>query len=134
MLEYIFFNKKTCHLFDKYATSSGIVSIIDCSDECFTVRLPEDLDEMILEKLENHYDELMDMDRNLTEQQQDSSGDIHTAGITIQLKDGRYVYASVAPELLSKVMQSISTDELNTLVCAITEAVEDPDERGLCQR
>ncbi len=31
-------------------------------------------------------------------------------------------------------MQSINADELNTLVCAITEAVEDPDERGLCQR
>ncbi len=76
----------------------------------------------------------MDMDRNLSEQQKDSSEDIHTAGITIQLKDGRFVYASVAPELLARVMESISADDLNTLVCAITEAVENPDERGLCQR
>jgi hypothetical protein len=134
MLEYIFFNEKTCHLFEQTAISAGINPAIDCADECFTVKLPEDLDEVILEKLENDYDKLMDIDRDLTEQQQDSANDIHAAGITIQLKDGRFVYASVTPELLNKVMQSISADELNTLVCAITEAVEDPDERGLCQR
>ncbi len=89
---------------------------------------------MTLEKLEDYYDELVDMDRLLAEQQDDSSGNIHAAGINICLKDGRHVYASVSPDLLNKVMQSISTDELNTLVCAITEAVENPDESSLCQR
>lgn len=134
MLEYIFFNEKTCQLFEKTATTAGINPVIDCADDYFTVRLPEDLEEVLLEKLEDYYDELMDMDRELAEQQENSEEDIHAAGINIQLKDGRYVYASVSPELLSKVMQSISTDELNTLVCAITEAVEDPDESSLCQR
>jgi len=134
MLDYIFFNKETCQLFEKTAISSGIKAEITCADGCFTVRIPEDLDEVVLEKIEDDYDKLMDIDRDLTEKQVDTSDDIHTAGISIQLKDGRYVYASVAPELLNKVMRSISTDELNTLVCAITEAVEDPDDRGLCQR
>lgn len=36
--------------------------------------------------------------------------------------------------LLNSVMQSINADWLNTLVCTITEAVEDPDQRGLMQR
>ena len=94
----------------------------------------EDSDEVVLEKLEDYYDELMDIDRTLVEKQDDFSHNIHAAGITVQLKDGRNVYANVSPDLLSKVMQSISTDELNTLVCAITEAVEDPDESSLCQR
>ena len=134
MLDYIFFNKITCDLFEKAAISAGIRPEIDCAEDCFTVRLPESSDETLLEKLEDYYDELMDMDRDLAEKTQDSSEDIHTAGITVQLKDGRYVYASVAPELLNKVLQSITMDELNTLVCAITEAVEDPDQRGLCQR
>ena len=133
MLDYIFFNKKTCQLFEKTVTSSEITPIIDCAEDSFTVRLPEDLEENLLEKLEDYYDELMDMDRTLAEQES-SAQDIHAAGINIQLKDGRYVYATVPPELLNKVMQSISRDELNTLVCAITEAVEDPDETSLCQR
>ncbi|MBT8120523.1 MAG: hypothetical protein KJN89_12495 [Gammaproteobacteria bacterium] len=133
MLEYIFFNKKTCDLFVKSATSSEIKTIVDCAGDIITVRLPEDSDEIVLEKLEDYYDELMDIERTLAQQQDGSSRDIHAAGITVQLKDGRNVYARVSPELLSKVMQSISTDELNTLVCAITEAVEDPDESSLCQ-
>ena len=41
----------------------------------------------------------MDIDRDLTEQQLYSTDDIHAAGITTQLKDGRYVYASVSPHL-----------------------------------
>lgn len=133
ILEYIFFSKKTCQLFEKSVTSSDLMPIIDCADGGFTVRLPEDLAENLLQKIEDYYDELMDMDRTLAEQES-SAQDIHAAGINIQLKDGRYVYASVSPELLNKVMQCISKDELNTLVCAITEAVEDPDESSLCQR
>jgi hypothetical protein len=134
MLEYIFFNEKTCHLFEKSAISSEIKPVMDCAEGCFTVKLPEDLDEELLEKLEDYYDELMDIERTLAEQQDDCSHNIHAAGITVKLKDGRNVYANVSPDLLNKVMQSISTDELNTLVCAITEAVEDPDESSLCQR
>ena len=134
VLDYIFFNKETCDLFEISAKSAEIKTIVYCADGSFTVRLPEDSDEVILEKLEDYYDELMDIDRALAEQQDDSTDNIHAAGITVQLKDGRNVYANESPELLNKVMQSISTDELNTLVCAITEAVEDPDESSLCQR
>jgi len=32
------------------------------------------------------------------------------------------------------VLSYISTDALNTLIFAVTKAVEDPDEQGLCQR
>lgn len=134
MLEYIFFTERTCHLFERTVTLAAITPVIDCADDYFTVRLPEDLDEVTLEKLENYYDEIMDIDRLLAEEQDDSPDNIHAAGVNICLKDGRNVYASVSPDLLSKVMQSISADELNTLVCAITEAVEDPDESSLCQR
>ena len=135
MLDYILFNRKTCDLFGERAISLGITPVIDYQDDSFIVRLSEDSNEELLEQLEDYYDELLDTDRLLAEQQQDdTSDDIHAAGINIQLKDGRYVYASVSPELLNKVMQSINSEELNTLVCAITEAVENPDETSLCQR
>lgn len=139
MLEYIFFNKKTCELFIKSAISSGINAKSDYNDGYFTVRLDEDSDEDSLEKLEDYYDELMDLDKLLTEQQlaeqeTDSSDSLHAAGITIQLKDGRNVYASISPELLNRVLRCISPEELNSIVNAITEVVENPDERGLCQR
>jgi hypothetical protein len=135
MLEYIFFTIQTYTSFLKAVTSSGITPVLVCEDEYFIVKLDEDAKEETLKTLEDYYDELMEMERLLAEKSQsDSTEDINAAGITIQLKDGRNVYASVSPELLNKVLYSITTDELNTLVCAITEAVEDPDERGLCQR
>lgn len=56
MLDYIFFNRKTRHLFEISAKSADIKTLVDCADDCFTVRLPEDLDEVILEKLEDYYD------------------------------------------------------------------------------
>ena len=84
ILKYIFFNKKTCQLFKNSATSSGITPIIDCADDHFTVRLPEDSKEDILEKLEDYYDELMNVDRTLAEQLDDSEDNVHAAGITIQ--------------------------------------------------
>ena len=43
----------------------------------------------------------MNTDRNLTEQQQDSTDNIHAAGITIQLKNSRIAKTSVAPESLN---------------------------------
>ncbi len=135
MLDYIFFNKKTCDLFTKSAISAGITAIVDCADDCYTVRLPEDSESNLLEELEDYYDELLDMDRDLAEaQEQETTAETYTAGISVALKDGRHVYAQVAPELLSRVLQCISTDELNTLVCAVTEAVEDPDESSLCKQ
>ncbi|HEB83188.1 MAG TPA: hypothetical protein ENJ11_10040 [Gammaproteobacteria bacterium] len=135
MLDYIFFNKKTCDLFAESATSAGITAIVDCADDCFTVRLPEDSNDKLLEELEAYYDELLDMDRDLADaQEQETSAEMHTAGISVALNDGRHVYAQVAPELLSRVLQCISPDELNTIVCAITEAVENPDTSSLCQR
>ena len=134
MLEFIFFNQKTCALFEKYASSLGIEPIIETEDESYIVRLSEESDEVILEQLEDYYDELLDMDRELAEEEQGSTDDINSAGISVQLKDGRTVYASVSPELINRVMQNISTEELNILVCAIVDAVENPDERSLCQR
>ena len=74
--------------------------MIDCANDGFTVRLPEDSQEDALEKLEDIYDELQDMDRDMTEQKDgDSEENIHAAGMNIQLKDGRDVYANVSPWL-----------------------------------
>ena len=36
-------------------------------------------------------------------------------------------------DLINRVLKNISTDELNTLVEAIADAVENPDSRSYCQ-
>ena len=135
MLEYVFFNRHPCNAFASHAESKGISVNVDQDDGSFIVTLPEDTDEELLESLEQLYDELIDLDRDIEEQKLDDSGDvIHTGGITVNLMDGTTVYANISPVLLSKLLQCIDFHELNTLVDAIARAVENKDTRSLCQR
>jgi hypothetical protein len=48
--------------------------------------------------------------------------------------NGTSVYADVSPELLHKIMQAVTPEELGDLVNAIADAVEQPDSRPLCKR
>lgn len=135
MLEYVFFNKHPCNTFVSHAMSKGIDVDVNEDDGCFIVTLSEDVNEELLESLEQLYDELIDLDRDIEEQKlDDSPGNIHTAGITIRLKNGSTVYANISPHLLSKLLQCIDLNELNTLVDAVALAVENKDIRSLCQR
>ena len=133
MLEFIFFNPEPQRRFLDLAQEHGVSCTVNNSDDCYLVCLSEDTDDALLEELEQQYDTLMSLDQSLVEQTgpQDEQ---HTAGITVELKDGRCVYANIEPELLVRVLRCISTEELNHIVNAITEAVENPDESSLCQR
>ena len=135
MLEFVFFNREPFERFLDLAQSAGLKTSVNSDDDTLVVLLDEDIDDDILDALEEHYDALLDLDQSLVEQSQNGDEqELHSAGITIELKDGRNVYARVAPELLSRVLQCISNDELNSIVHAIAKAIEDPDERRLCQR
>jgi hypothetical protein len=135
MLEYVFFNQHPCNAFASHAESKGISVNVNDDDGSFIVTLPEDTNEELLESLEQLYDELIDLDREIEEQKvDDSTGAIHTGGITVTLMDGSIVYANISPVLLSKLLQCIGFQELNTLVDAIAKAVENKDKRSLCQR
>jgi hypothetical protein len=133
MLEFAFFNRQPCQQFLDLAQDLGTECSVNHTYDSFIVQLSEDIEDDVLDKLELRYDELMTRDQSLVEQSENDE-EQHTAGITVQLQDGRNVYAKVSPSLLSKVMQSISNEELNALVNAITEAVETPDASSLCQR
>jgi hypothetical protein len=135
MLEYVFFNHHPCNTFVSHIENMGIDVSVSDDEGSFIVTLSEDIDEELLDALEQLYDELIDLDRDIEEQKlDDSTGSTHTAGITVNLKDGSTVYAGVSPLLLSKLLQCIDLQELNTLVDAIADAVENKDACSLCQR
>ncbi|MGB5396652.1 MAG: hypothetical protein WBN96_05840 [Gammaproteobacteria bacterium] len=135
MLEFVFFNREPFQRFLDLAHSAGVKTSVNSDDETLVVLLDEDIDDDILDAMEAHYDSLLDLDQSLVEMALgDDDSELLSAGITIELKDGRTVYARVAPKLLSRVLQCINNDELNSIVTAITDAVENPDPRRLCQR
>ncbi len=135
MLEYIFFNQAPFDRFVAHLRELGVSPSTAIGDEGWLVAVPEDLDERVGEQVESFYDRLMDADRELVEADVDDlAGEYSAAGVTVQLSDGRRVYAEVAPALLMKISQCLDGDELGAFVAAICDAVEHPDERGFCQR
>ena len=99
------------------------------------VRLPEDKDDDLMDAIEAFYDEMLDLNEALYIEDLEEEGEhIHTAGVSVNLNDGRTVQAPIPPELLNRVLQVISTDELGRFINAIVDAVENPDERSVCRR
>lgn len=135
MLEFVFFDPRPRDGFVRFAREQGVIPVLEQDDELLKVLLPEDLDDAVSEALEDCYDDMMSLNRTLFENEGGAEAKgFHEAGITVQLKDGRYTYAKVDPFLLGRIMEVLSPQEFNDVVNAIADAVENPDERSMCER
>ncbi len=134
MIEFAFFQRPPLERFLEVARKAGVSARVEEEEEGFTVAIDESLDDDLLEEMEALYDELLEMDQDLFEAGEAEGDNYLMAGVTVQLGDGSTVYANVRPDLLQKVLGAITPDELGELVSAIADAVENPDQRSLCQR
>lgn len=136
MLEYAFFSAEPCERFCRFAENCGLRPQVERGDPETVVRLDEQaVDDELADLIDAFYDDMFMLDQALFEEAADGSGDDYqAAGVVVNLGDGRAVYADVPPQLLGKVMQALSPEDLASLVAAIVDAVEAPDERTLCQR
>lgn len=132
MLEYVFFDERPRDGFIKYVADQGLEPVCELEEGVHKVLLPEDIPDELSELIEEQYDRMMALNRSLYEAE--VAPDYQAAGITVQLKDGVSVYAQVPPQLLARIMETITPEEFNEVVNAIVEAVENPDTRSLCQR
>ncbi len=134
MLEYIFFNQSPFDRFVAYVSEQGVTPGLESDDDGWLVGIPEDLDDALAQRIEDYYDRMMDLDRELVEAGADAASSYTDAGVTVNLSDGRVVYARVDPLLLMKITECLDAGELSDFVTAISDAVENPDERTFCQR
>jgi hypothetical protein len=136
MLEYVFFNAEPCSRFCSFLREIGLESTLTEGEPEIIVGVEEDrVDDAMADALDTFYDEMFALDQSLHEEASDDSCDQYqAAGVVVNLKDGRAVYADIPPAILAKVMQALSLPELSDLVNAIVTAVEHPDPRSLCQR
>ena len=133
MLEYIFFDRRPWQRFIDFLIGLGLEPQAAEEQQGYLVRLPEETDDALMEEIEQCYDEMLDLNERLYHQQQ-GAAQVHRAGISVNLSDGRSVQAAVDPALLNRVLEVLSADELGQLVSAVVDAVESPDERPFCQR
>lgn len=134
MLEYIFFDERPWQQFITFLEGKGLQPLSASENQGFMVRLPEDTDDNLMDDIEAYYDEMLDMNEALFVEQADATEHVHTAGVTVNLSDGRSVQAAVDPKLLNRILDVLSTDELGQFINAIVDAVENPDERSFCRR
>lgn len=134
MLEYVFFDQRPFQQFLEFLRLQGLEPGTRLADELYEVQLPEDLDEQLSERIESFYDEMLELNQQLFDQEQAADAGYHAAGVVVNLQAGQTVYADVNAELLGKIMSVLTPQEFGDVVNAIVDAVEQPDERTLCQR
>ncbi len=134
MLEFVFFHKVLAEKFIKKVESYQITAKLIKEDPAWEVHVPEDIDDSIDEELNDYYDELFADDQEMYESSNAEDSDYNAAGIEINLQDGTKIMAETEQKILGKVLSIITFDEFNQLVHDIASAVENPDERSICQR
>ncbi len=135
MLEYVFFHKVLAVQFIKKANDYQIEALLIEEEPAWEVHLSEDIDEKIEQKLGAYYDILFDKDQDMYEEEHtEDENEYGAAAIELTLKNNQKVYAQTNQKIMAKVLSTLTFDELNTLVADIVFAVENPDERSICQR
>ncbi len=139
MLDFIFFHETPMKKFQTYLESENIPYKNDTEFQAsveetgFTISIGDDYELDIVEKIEDYYDEMMELNAELIADEEDENA-IQTAGITVNLSDGTTVMADVDPNLIYKLSEALTPKEILELVNAIASAVEKPDQRPLCKR
>ena len=134
MLEFIFFHHNISTQFTDLIAGLGIEYRVEGDEDTITVSVSEDVDDERVEQIEDEYDRLLDLSRDQTDSEEgESRQNYQKASLLITLKNGEISYAHVDMNLINRILRTISTDELNRLIEAIADAVENPDDRSYCQ-
>ena len=135
MLEYVLFHQKPFTLFVDYLRAIGVAMETSHDSDTWEVRISDDIEENLAEKIETRYDELMDMNRAIFfDENPQGKGNFSIATLVVQLNSGETTNAHIRPDLLYRIMQVIDEKELDEIVAAITAAVENPDDRSYCDK
>ena len=135
-LEYVFFHETIAAQFKQLLQQHQLP--FSESTEAVTgarvVALPEStVSGELWDLLDNQYDQLHEQEQALLESGMLDATDKSVAGIYIQLANGESTIASVAPDVMNRLLTVISMDELNQFVEAIVRSVEQPQQASLCQ-
>ena len=139
MLDFIFFHQKPMQNFQVFLDSIEIPYQShtkfqeSIEEDGYSIEINESYDLELLQKIENYYDEMMELTEDIISNEEGAS-EIKNAGITVNLSNGDVVLADVNPNIIYKLSVALDADEILELVSAIADAVENPDIRPLCKR
>lgn len=136
VLEYLFF---TPSIADKFIEALQAHNLhfereIEPVQGAIVLKIAEGVEDDLWDELDNLYDELSEVDQALVEAGIDDEDGKSTAGIYLQLANGNQTIAQVDPDVMSRILKVITTDELNSFVDTIVRSVETPDDSPICKR
>ncbi|WP_143814748.1 hypothetical protein [Magnetofaba australis] len=115
-----------------FLREKGVVASAKSDELGHLVEVSEEIDDALLDAVEARYDQLMDETESLVTSEDAES--FAVSGIWVTLGDGRRSFAPVEVALMQKLNAALDLPEIQTLVEAIVQAVETPDDRPLCKR
>jgi hypothetical protein len=133
MLEYILFSERIRDIFIGWLHDNDIEFELAGNDEEFLILIDENIDDSIEEKIEAQYDLLPDESAKAVDEEDNSSGAVHHVGIQYTDKNGDIAQVMIPPELANQVQRCLTASELQGFVQLIADAVENPNNKSLCQ-
>jgi hypothetical protein len=131
VLEYVFFDKGLREKFVRYAAEKEVAA--EVSDEGgILAMVSEDIDDEIFDELDHYYEILLQENAEMLEGTEDAL-EKSAAGVQVELSDGTACNIKFDPDVIARLLNCISMEELRDLVQAIAVRVENPDDRPICQ-
>lgn len=136
VLEYLFFTSTIADKFAAKLQDNGLeyVREIEPMQGATLLKIAEGVDEDLWDTLDELYDDLSMEDQALLEEGLVDEDAKSTAGIYLQLSQGRQTIAQIDPDVMNRMLSVITMDEFNAFIETIVRNVETPDDSAICQR
>lgn len=129
-MEYIFFDDGLSKRFAAFGRDLRIVCREKSDSMGIVIEVPDELDDETAEALEEKYDELMEIQAEMTDAAEPDQH--HAAGVSITLSDGRPCMIRIEPEIMGRLMANFSVEEIHDLATRIARSAENPDNSPIC--
>lgn len=132
MLEYIFFNDSLRKQFEEFAESLDLQYETRMDELGTVVMLPENLPSETEDRLEDKYAELMEAQAALSDEDSDVT-QRQVVGIQVTLSDGSERTLKLDPELVNRLLECFTVEEMQEVVNAIALSLEQSGVGPVCQ-
>ncbi len=135
MIEFLFFNKAISEKFIALLRQNNIdwIEETEAVQEAINIKISEDIGDALWDELDDFYEILTAEDQLLLEQNVNDDDLVSTAGIYLQLADGKQTIAKIKPDVMNRMLEVISIDEFNDFIETIVSSVENPDDTPICK-
>lgn len=127
MLEYVFFDRGPCERFQAYLQERRIPCMSEEGD-IERVVLVEDalVTDNLADEIDVVYDRMLGLDEASEDVYAGPEKRLDSCGVLVRLRSGETAFAGVKPEVMRKLLQALTLDELGELISVIADVVESP--------